>query len=58
MTLSRLELGFESPWGRHRQTQGLHSQAFVLPSFFLKPLIRAAFGALPNFRILPTTHDW
>lgn len=30
MTLSRLELGFESPWGRHRKFQGLRSQAFVL----------------------------
>lgn len=34
MTLSRLELGFESPWGRHYEIQGLHSQAFVFTRIF------------------------
>lgn len=34
MTLSRLELGFESPWGRHLEIQGLHSQTFVFTRIF------------------------
>lgn len=36
MTLSRLELGFESPWGRHASSP--HLAAFLLTTSLVSPI--------------------
>lgn len=43
MTLSRLELGFESPWGRHKQVRYCRMQCRI---FCIFPLYQAT--AVPS----------
>lgn len=54
MTLSRLELGFESPWGRHKQVRYCRMQCRI---FFYLPVL-SGNGCPIEFHRLPPNRSF